>query len=240
VAIARYCLSLQKKFSIRWRALYSSLSKVRWTFRLVLGGITSFFLAASRGSITRSSASRYSARAATSEIPIISFTADPVAVGLVSNIARPEGNITGVTIDARLQFNEKRMQLLKAVISDISTIHFLSSKLYWGRPAGAAVREAAKRVSIAVTPILLDAPINESVYRDLVDRGGLMAYSVDLPELCRRITAQVAQLLNGARPQEILFFHPIKFQLIVNMKAAQKSGISMPQMVLARADEVIE
>src|SRR6516162_1681787 len=55
--MARNCLSLQTKFSMRWRALYSSLSKSRGVLRLLLGGITGVLPAVRRGSITRSSAS---------------------------------------------------------------------------------------------------------------------------------------------------------------------------------------
>jgi putative ABC transport system substrate-binding protein len=77
-------------------------------------------------------------------------------------------------------------------------------------------------------------------YRDYVDLGGLIAYAPDLGELARRLANVVDQILNGAKPGDIPFYQPNKFQLIVNLKAAKALGLELPSTLVARADEVIE
>src|SRR5712691_4193469 len=82
---------------------------------------------------------------ATATIPIVTITADPIAMGLVASIARPGGNITGVTVTAEIGTLEgKRIELLVEVMPKLSTVGYLVSRPYWENPNGAAVREAAK------------------------------------------------------------------------------------------------
>ena len=77
-------------------------------------------------------------------------------------------------------------------------------------------------------------------YRDYVDLGGLMTDAPELGELAQRLANDVHQMLNGAKPGEIPFYQPNKFQLIVNLKAAKALGLDLPPALIARADEVIE
>jgi putative ABC transport system substrate-binding protein len=77
-------------------------------------------------------------------------------------------------------------------------------------------------------------------YRDYVDLGGLMTYAPDLGELAQRLANDVHQILNGAKPGDIPFYQPTKFQLFVNLKTASALGLIMPPTLIARADEVIE
>ena len=77
-------------------------------------------------------------------------------------------------------------------------------------------------------------------YRDYVELGGLMAYAPDLAELAQRMANDVHQILNGAKPGDIPYYQPNKFQLIINLKTAKALGLAVPPSVLARADEVIE
>jgi putative ABC transport system substrate-binding protein len=77
-------------------------------------------------------------------------------------------------------------------------------------------------------------------YRDFVEGGGLMAYAPDLAELARQLADQVRQLLGGAKPSDIPIYQPTTFKLIVNLKPAQAIGLTVPQLLLAQADEVIE
>lgn len=77
-------------------------------------------------------------------------------------------------------------------------------------------------------------------YRDFVEGGGLMAYAPDLAELARQLADQVRRLLGGAKPSDIPVYQPTTFKLIVNLKAANAIGLTVPQSILARADEVIE
>jgi putative ABC transport system substrate-binding protein len=77
-------------------------------------------------------------------------------------------------------------------------------------------------------------------YRDYVDAGGLMAYTVDLAELLRRMADDVHQILNGAQPGDIPIYQPKKFELLINITTAKKFDLTIPATLLARADEVIE
>ena len=68
-----------------------------------------------------------------------------------------------------------------------------------------------------------------SPYRDYVDAGGLMAYTVDLAELLRRMARDVHQILGGARPGDIPIYQPTKFELIINQKTAKALGLVLRQ-----------
>ena len=79
-----------------------------------------------------------------------------------------------------------------------------------------------------------------STYRDYVDAGGLMAYTVDLAELLRRMAGDVHQILRGAKPGDIPIYQPTKFELLINRKTAKTLGLTLPTTLLSRADEVID
>ena len=76
--------------------------------------------------------------------------------------------------------------------------------------------------------------------RIFVPNGGLMAYSVDYPDLFRRAASYVDRILRGARLGELPVQEPVKFALSINLKAAGAIGLNLPQTLIARADEVIE
>jgi putative tryptophan/tyrosine transport system substrate-binding protein len=76
--------------------------------------------------------------------------------------------------------------------------------------------------------------------REYVEAGGLMAYGSDFPELGRRTADDVHDILNGANPSDIPIYQPTKFDLVVNLKAAKALGLTIPPILLATADEVIE
>jgi putative ABC transport system substrate-binding protein len=103
-------------------------------------------------------------KAATTTIPIVATTADPIAGGLVSSLARPGGNITGVSVDAGLEVMGKRLALLLEATSKLSNARFLVSQLNWERALGAAVREASRRagISLAGEPM---SSFNEQEYQ---------------------------------------------------------------------------
>jgi putative ABC transport system substrate-binding protein len=75
--------------------------------------------------------------------------------------------------------------------------------------------------------------------RYFVDHRGLMSYGPDLPTLHRRAADFVDKILKGAKPAEPPFEQPSKFEMIINVKTAKALGISIPQTLLVRADEVI-
>jgi putative ABC transport system substrate-binding protein len=73
-----------------------------------------------------------------------------------------------------------------------------------------------------------------------VEAGGLMSYGVDFMEILRQAAREIAQILGGANPGDIPIFQPTKFELVFNLKAAREIGLTVPEPLLARADEVIE
>ena len=77
-------------------------------------------------------------------------------------------------------------------------------------------------------------------YRDYVDAGGLMAYTVDLAELLRHLATDVHQILHGAKTGDIPIYQATKFELFVNLKTAKTLGFTLPPALLSRADELIE
>ena len=217
--------------------------------------------------------------AATSTIPIVGITTDPVASGLTSSLARPGANVTGVSVEAGPEIIAKRLQIIKEAIPSAAKITYLFAG---HRPDG--VDAVARRLGVVVTEsflpqvdetqlrrsfaemaaqrtdaILLDGSGSFLAfrvllvelaakgripaiypYRDYVEQGGLMAFAPDLGELAERMASDVQQILNGAKPGEIPFYLPSKFELIVNLKTAKISGLVLPPTFLAQANQVIE
>jgi putative ABC transport system substrate-binding protein len=76
--------------------------------------------------------------------------------------------------------------------------------------------------------------------RELVEAGGLIAFGQDTPGIARRWAAHVDRILRGASPAELPVEQPIKYDLVINLKTANALGLTIPPLLLARADEVIE
>jgi putative tryptophan/tyrosine transport system substrate-binding protein len=102
---------------------------------------------------------------ATSTIPIVAMTGDPIASGLVNSMARPGGNITGATVDAGPALHGKRVEFLVEASPRSSNARFLASQSSWNNPGGSAVREAAKHAGISMALALLDSDVNEAAYQ---------------------------------------------------------------------------
>ena len=221
--------------------------------------------------------------AATDTIPIVGIVGDPIVGGLVTNLAHPGGNLTGVSINAGIEIYGKRLQILREAMPSVVKVAFLMSGT-WDSGSGSSYREAGQHLGIALTEKLLlevdDARLRNTFaelagqrfdavivdesgtflaqraliaelagkhrlpviypYRDYVEQGGLMAYAPDLGELAQRMANDVHQILNGAKPGDIPFYQPSKFQLILNLKAAKALDLSLPPSLVTSADEVIE
>jgi putative ABC transport system substrate-binding protein len=221
--------------------------------------------------------------AATSTIPIVGSGAY-TDLGLVPSLARPGGNITGVTVSG-YEIYVKRLQILKEAVPSVSKVAMLDMRTGgdW-QQRGEALREASRILGISLSHVLLqestpseyqrafaeivhdrlDAIIVSGIselfpyrqlivelvekshlpamypFRDYAEAGGLMAYGTDLSELWRRLADDVHQVLNGAKPSDIPIYQPTKFEFLVNLKAANALGLTIPAALLGRADEVIE
>jgi putative ABC transport system substrate-binding protein len=217
---------------------------------------------------------------ATSTIPVVTTgSGDPVGQGVAQSLARPGGNITGLSLQI-IETMGKRLELLKELVPSAVLVAVLrdprESPRAWQEVEAAArnlgrkllsleIRdageiEAAFRTATAARAGALlvfaggipDAHAQriarlaaESrlpamyVFRAYVDVGGLISYGADLLANNRRAAAFVDKILKGAKPADLPFEQPVKFELVINLKAAERLGLTIPQSLLLRADQVM-
>ncbi|WP_439409605.1 ABC transporter substrate binding protein [Bradyrhizobium sp. DASA03076] len=101
----------------------------------------------------------------TTTIPIIATFGDPVAAGIVQNLARPERNITGVSLDAGIEMQGKHLDLLRQAVPTAERVAYLSNRAEWEGAWGQAVKDAGKRSGVSIIGAPLDRSAQEPDYR---------------------------------------------------------------------------
>jgi putative ABC transport system substrate-binding protein len=116
-------------------------------------------------------------------------------------------------------------------------------EMFAREPNGSLLAPADQTV-VTRKPIIAAAPRHRlpAIYgrREFVDDGGLMSYGVDLAENYRSAAGYADRILRGEKPGDLPVQQPIRFELVINLKAAKAIGLTMPPTLIARADEVIE
>jgi putative ABC transport system substrate-binding protein len=77
-------------------------------------------------------------------------------------------------------------------------------------------------------------------FRHFATGGGLLSLGADSVDLCRRASGYVDRILKGEKPADLPVQAPVKYELVLNLKAAKALGLDLPPLLIARADEVIE
>jgi putative ABC transport system substrate-binding protein len=233
--------------------------------------------------VTGGPSSTRAVKEATSTIPIVmTIDFDPVGTGLIASLARPGGNITGLSTLAP-ELGGKRLEILQEVVPKLSRVAVFGTSTSVGeaqelkgielaaeslrvksqyfdvlatKEIDPAFRSAAKAGVQAILmtvagPIGLGnrKEITELAVKhrlpviygfpDYVEAGGLMTYGVSAPDLYRRAAIYVDKILKGRKPIDLPVEQPLKFEFIINLKAAKQIGLTIPPNVLARADRVI-
>jgi len=232
--------------------------------------------------VTGSATDTRAAKAATATIPIVMTNdGDPVGNGFVASLARPGGNITGLsTLSPEL--SGKRLELLKEIVPKLSRVAVfgtstsasnaqelrevelaagaLGVKLQYLDVLGpkdietafrAASKERAGAVLLVASPVFLPqrTQIAELAVKnhlpaifpqsEFVEAGGLMYYGANTADLFRSAATYVDKILKGRMPADLPVEQPKKLEFIINLKAAQQIGLTIPPNMLARADKVI-
>ena len=102
---------------------------------------------------------------ATSSIPIIATMGDPVAAGIVTNLARPSANITGIVLDAGIEMQGKHLELLKEAVPSASRVAYLSPRPQWEGAWGREAIATSKRLGVSIMGVPMEGSADEPQYR---------------------------------------------------------------------------
>jgi putative ABC transport system substrate-binding protein len=223
------------------------------------------------------------AKRATSTVPIlIAAIGDVLNTGIVSNLARPGGNITGFSA-VNVELEEKRLEILKVLLPDIKRVGVLANALNALNGVNLeTARRIAKNWSITIDAVEIrgSAEIDEALrklvglrpdailiasdilllsarrkivdamaaaripaiypFPEYVEAGAFIVHGANLSVLFERAAVYVDKILRGEKPGDLPVQQATAFELVINLKAATALGITVPPMLLVRADEVIE
>jgi putative tryptophan/tyrosine transport system substrate-binding protein len=224
------------------------------------------------------------AQAATTTIPIVfEVGSDPVRLGLVANLNRPGGNITGVT-NLSVEITPKRLELLHELLPTVKVMALLLNPADRGLAQAQAreVLSAAKNLGLELHVLNVSSEADyDAVFadlkrlrvgglvvgsgslllrsvtklaaltvrnavpaispnRDFCLAGGLMSYASDILDSYRFAGAYTGRVLKGENPAELPVVQATKFELVVNLKTAKTLGLTIPNTLIGRADELIE
>jgi putative ABC transport system substrate-binding protein len=209
------------------------------------------------------------AKAATTTIPIVfEVGADPVEIGLLASLSRPGGNITGV-VNSNLEVAPKKLQLLHELVPTATIIGSKDMQAA-ARTLGVEVdvlRASTERDIDEVFASLVQARVGALVInpdplfagrreqlvaltvryamptiynREFAAAGGLIGYGVNLTDVYRLVGVYTGRVLAGAKPADLPVQQSTRVELVINLKMAKTLGVTIPEKLLATADEVFE
>ncbi len=220
---------------------------------------------------------------ATKTLPIVMASVNnAVGNGFVASLAKPGGNITGITTQGEETLGKligilhevvPGAQRVAIVLNDgnpnhavfwaaaqraCSALDLVALRVVANTPAqfGAASEQIVRQRSQAVVVVADPIYLNERVklqgllqatrlpvaygWREHVVAGGLLSYAPDLAATARHVATYVDKILKGAKPADLPIEQPTKFEFAINLKTAKALGLTIPQSLLLRADEVIQ